>query len=42
LNHVFGILPLADYNLAVIYAENDLQKNWEKYRGEFLKEVQAA
>jgi len=45
--HVRGVahkeaLPFTDYNLALIYAENDLRKNWEKYRGEFLKEVQAA
>jgi len=32
-------LPFTDYNLALTYAENDLRKNWEKYREEFLKEV---
>lgn len=35
-------LPFTDYNLALIYAENDLRKNWEKYREEFLKEVLAS
>jgi len=32
-------LPFTDYNLALIYAEDDLRKSWEKYREEFLKEV---
>jgi hypothetical protein len=35
-------LPFTDHNLALIYAENDLRKNWEKYREEFLKEVLAS
>ncbi len=32
-------LPFTDYTLALIYAENDLRKNWEKYRAAFLQEV---
>lgn len=32
-------LPFTDYNLALIYAENDLRKNWKKYREAFLQEV---
>ena len=35
-------LPFTDHNLALIYAENGLRKNWEKYREEFLKEVLAS
>jgi hypothetical protein len=33
------VLPFTDYNLALIYAENDLRKNWKKYREAFLQEV---
>ena len=33
------VLPFTDYNLALIYAENDLRKNWVKYREAFLQEV---
>ena len=33
------VLPFADYNLALIYAENDLRKNWKQYREAFLQEV---
>lgn len=32
-------LPFTDYNLALLYAENDLRKNWKKYREAFLQEV---
>lgn len=32
-------LPFTDDNLALIYAENDLRKNWKKYREAFLQEV---
>ena len=35
-------LPFTDYNVALLYAENDLRKNWEKYRAEFLREVRTS
>ena len=34
-------LPFTDYNLALVYAENDLRKHWQHYRKAFLKEVQS-
>lgn len=36
------VLPFTDYNLALLYAENDLRKNWEKYREVFLQEVHSS
>ena len=34
------VTPFNDYNLALTFAEKDLRDNWQKYREQYLKEIE--